>query len=50
MFYAGGWGGQNIIVSPELNAVIVLTGGTYTASTRTFALLEKYIIPALIKS
>ena len=50
MFYAGGWGGQNIFVFPELNAVVVTTGGTYTSSTRTFSLLEKYIIPALTGS
>ena len=47
MFYAGGWGGQNIFVFPELNAVVVTTGGTYTSSTQTITLLEKYIIPAL---
>jgi len=46
MFYAGGWGGQNIFVFPELNTVVVTTGGTYTSSTRTIRLLEKCIIPA----
>jgi CubicO group peptidase (beta-lactamase class C family) len=46
MFYAGGWGGQNIFVFPELNAVVVTTGGTYTSSTKTITLLERYIIPA----
>ena len=50
MFYALGWGGQNIMVFPELNTVVVLTGGIYVSSTRTFSLLEKYIIPALIES
>ena len=50
MFYALGWGGQNIIVFPDLNTVVVLTGGTYTSSTRTFTLLERYIIPALTES
>jgi CubicO group peptidase (beta-lactamase class C family) len=40
-FYAGGWGGQNILVFPELNAVVVTTGGTYASSTRIFTLLEK---------
>jgi CubicO group peptidase (beta-lactamase class C family) len=47
MFYAGGWGGQNIFVFPELNAVVVTTGGTYTSSTRTMSLLERYIVPAI---
>jgi CubicO group peptidase (beta-lactamase class C family) len=50
MFYASGWGGQSIMVFPELNTVVVITGGTYTSSTRIFSLLEKYIIPALIGS
>jgi len=47
MFYAGGWGGQDIMVFPELNAVVVFTGGTYTSTVKTFALLEKYLIPAI---
>jgi len=47
MFYAMGWGGQNIFVFPELGTVVVVTGGAYTSSTKTFALLEKHIIPAI---
>ena len=47
MFYAAGWGGQHIMVFPELNAVVVTTGGVYTSTTKTFSLLEKYIIPAI---
>ncbi|MFC1980043.1 serine hydrolase domain-containing protein [Chloroflexota bacterium] len=47
MYYAAGWGGQNIVVFPDLNAVVVTTGGTFTSSTKTFALLERYIIPAI---
>lgn len=47
MFYASGWGGQNIFVLPELNAVVVFTGGTYTATVKTFTLLERYIMPAI---
>jgi len=46
MFYAADWGGQHILVFPELNAVVVTTGGTYTSSTKIFKLLEDYIIPA----
>jgi CubicO group peptidase (beta-lactamase class C family) len=46
-FYALGWGGQNIVVFPDMNTVVVFTGGTYTSSTRTFSLLESYIIPAI---
>ena len=47
MFYASGWGGQQIFVFPELDAVVVIMGGAYTSKTNNFMLLEKYIIPAL---
>jgi len=50
MFCAVGWGGQNICVFPDLNTVVVFTGGTYTSTVKTFTLLEKYIVPALIES
>lgn len=47
MYYAGGWGGQNIMVLPELNTVVVFTGGNYTSKTTIFKILKKYIIPAI---
>jgi len=47
LFYAGGWGGQKINVFPELNTVVVFTGGNYTSKTYTMTILERYIIPAL---
>ena len=46
MYDAGGWGGQNIMVLPGLNMVVVFTGGNYTAKTKTHELLERFIIPA----
>ena len=46
-FYAGGWGGQRIIVIPDLDAVVVFTGGTYSSNTETFAILDKYVLPAM---
>ncbi len=46
IFYAGGWGGQNIMVLPELNTVAVFTGGNYTSNVQTFKILDRYIIPA----
>jgi CubicO group peptidase (beta-lactamase class C family) len=46
IYYAGGWGGQRIMVFPELNSVIVFTGANYTSKVKTFSILEKYIIPA----
>ena len=47
MFNAGGWGGQEIMVLPELNTVIVFTGGNYLSNVKVFKILEKYIIPAI---
>ncbi len=47
MFNAGGWGGQEIIVMPEVNTVVVFTGGNYTSNVKVFKILEKYIIPAI---
>ena len=47
LYYAGGWGGQRIMVFPELNAVVIFTGGNYTSTVRTFAILENYVIPAI---
>ena len=47
MFNAGGWGGQEIIILPELNAVVVFTGGNYISNVKVFEILEKYIIPAI---
>jgi CubicO group peptidase (beta-lactamase class C family) len=47
MFLALGWGGQKIIVLPEVNTVIVFTGGSYNSEIKNFAILEKYLIPAI---
>jgi len=47
MYYAGGWGGQFIMVTPKLNTVIVLTGGNYDDKVRIFNILTNYVIPAL---
>jgi len=47
IFWAGGWGGQRIMVFPELNLVVVFTGGNWTSKVETFKILEKYIIPAI---
>jgi CubicO group peptidase (beta-lactamase class C family) len=47
MYYAAGWGGQHIMVIPDLDTVVVTNGGAYTSVVKIFALLEKYVIPAL---
>lgn len=48
-FHAGGWGGQKIIVIPELETVIVFTGGDYSSKVRQFSFLENHIFPAIQK-
>ena len=47
MYSAGGWGGQHIMVLPELNTVIVFTGGNYVSPRPPFKILRKYILPAI---
>ncbi|MGB6648162.1 MAG: serine hydrolase, partial [Bacteroidota bacterium] len=46
MFYAAGWGGQFIMVIPELNTVVVFTCGNYVSYRPPFEILKKYILPA----
>lgn len=46
MYRANGWGGQVIMVLPELEMVVVFTGGNYTQRSKLFKILEKYILPA----
>lgn len=47
MYHAVGWGGQEIIILPELNTVVVFTGGNYVPNVNVFEILEKYILPAI---
>jgi CubicO group peptidase (beta-lactamase class C family) len=47
MFHAVGWGGQEIVIIPQLNTVVVFTGGNYTKFATTFSLIDKYILPAI---
>jgi CubicO group peptidase (beta-lactamase class C family) len=46
-FSANGWGGQKIIVLPELDAVVVFTGANYTSKVKQYAIFEDYLLPAL---
>ncbi|GAI97142.1 unnamed protein product [marine sediment metagenome] len=39
MFYAAGWGGQYIMVIPELNTVVVFTGGNYLSYRPPFEMV-----------
>jgi len=46
MYYAAGWGGQYIMVIPELNTVVVFTGGNFISYRPSFEILKKCILPA----
>jgi len=46
-FWAGGWGGQRIVVVPELDTVVVFTGGNYASKATTQSILERYVFPAI---
>jgi CubicO group peptidase (beta-lactamase class C family) len=47
VFRAGGWGGQSIMVFPDLDMVVVFTGGNYAARSSLFKIIKKYILPAI---
>ncbi len=47
MYYADGWGGQQIMILPEVNTVIVFTGGSYVTERPQFEILERYILPSI---
>jgi len=47
IFWAGGWGGQKIIVLPAYQLVVVFTGANYGKSIHQFEILEDYVIPAI---
>ena len=49
IFGAGGWGGQEIIVLPDENMIVVFTGSSFASKTKTYKILEKYILPATIQ-
>jgi len=48
LYHATGWGGQELIIIPDFNAVVVFTGGNYIPLTTTFSILDKYILPAIL--
>jgi len=46
-FWANGWGGQKIIILPEIDTVIIFTGANYTSKVKNFSILEKYVLKAI---
>ena len=47
MYRANGWGGQVIMVFPELDMVIVFTGGNYAMKSRLFKIVEQFILQSI---
>jgi len=47
MYAASGFGGQHIMVFPELNTVVTFTGGNYLTKRPPFKIIEKYILPSI---
>jgi CubicO group peptidase (beta-lactamase class C family) len=47
-FFAGGWGGQRIMVFPGLDLVVVFTGGNYVAEEPVDEIITRYILPAVL--
>jgi CubicO group peptidase (beta-lactamase class C family) len=48
MFFAVGWGGQKIIVMPDLDMVIVFTGANYDSKVHDFEIIERFILPSIL--
>ena len=48
MFYASGYGGQQIFVIPELDAVLVFTGGNYARILPNMKIIKRYFLPAIL--
>jgi CubicO group peptidase (beta-lactamase class C family) len=49
MYFALGWGGQKIIVLPDLDMVIAFNGANYNSKVHQFEILERFILPATIQ-
>jgi CubicO group peptidase (beta-lactamase class C family) len=46
-FHAAGWGGQRIVVLPEMDMVVVFTGGNYVDDDPADEIITRYILPAV---
>jgi CubicO group peptidase (beta-lactamase class C family) len=49
-YFASGWGGQSIIILPEINTIVVSTAGNYysTEQISIETILAIYILPAIV--
>jgi len=48
MFFAVGWGGQKVIVMPDLNMVIAFTGANYLSKVHQYEIIERFILPSIL--
>ena len=46
-FYAAGWGGQRISVFPDLDMVVVFTGGNYVDQVPVDEIITRFILPSV---
>jgi CubicO group peptidase (beta-lactamase class C family) len=46
-FYAAGWGGQRIMVFPDLDMVVVFTGGSYVSESPVDVIVSRHVLPAI---
>jgi CubicO group peptidase (beta-lactamase class C family) len=46
-YFALGWGGQKIIIIPDLDMVLVYTGANYLSNVHQFEIIERFILQAL---
>ena len=46
-FFAAGWGGQRIHLFPDLDMVVVFTGGNYVGEEPVGEILTRFILPAV---
>jgi CubicO group peptidase (beta-lactamase class C family) len=48
-YAASGWGGQQLIVMPEFDMVVVFTGGSYweAPALNPHQMMIRYVLPAL---
>ncbi|WP_320112338.1 serine hydrolase [Draconibacterium orientale] len=47
MYRANGWGGQVIMVFPELDMTVVFTSGNWAGKSKLFKLVRQYILPSI---
>ena len=47
MYRANGWGGQVIMVFPDLDMVVTATSGNYAGSSKLFKLVKDFILPSV---